>query len=119
MNPSFGIERCKHYNWHHEDKSVKKVAIESQLDLVSAVLIFFAATIPAYLSLKLKGKIRILTTVLAAFIILHAIYHTVRMQGLESMADSVFEPASVLMMIGFGITYLAISYKKKQEATGK
>lgn len=90
--------------------------IEGQLDFVSAVLIFFAAIIPAYLSVKLKGNMRMMTVALTAFIIMHGIYHTVRMQGLESMADGVFEPASVVMLIAFGATYLGVSYKKKQEA---
>jgi len=92
------------------------VDIEGQLDFVSAVLIFFAAIIPAYLSVKLKGNMRMMTVALTAFIIMHGIYHTVRMQGLESMADGVFEPASVVMLIAFGATYLGVSYKKKQEA---
>jgi hypothetical protein len=96
-----------------------KVVIESGLDLVSAVMIFFAAIIPAYLSLKLKGDISKVTITLTAFIVLHGIYHVVRMQGIESMADNVFEPASVIVLIAFGVTYLSVSYKKKQEAHGK
>jgi ABC-type transport system involved in cytochrome c biogenesis permease subunit len=97
-----------------------KLAIESWLDLVSAVMIFFAAIIPAYLSLKLKGNIRKVTITLTAFIVMHGIYHVVRMQGIESIADSVFEPASIIVLIAFGLTYLAVSYeKKKQDATGK
>jgi hypothetical protein len=42
------------------------------------------------------------------------------MQGIESIADSVLEPASVIVLIAFGLTYLGVSYeKKRQEATGK
>jgi hypothetical protein len=52
--------------------------------------------------------------------VVHGIYHIVRMQGIESIADNVFEPASIIVLIAFGITYLGVSYnKKKQEATGK
>jgi hypothetical protein len=98
---------------------VKVVVIESGLDLVSAVMIFFAAIIPAYLSLKLRGDISKVTVTLTAFIVLHGIYHVVRMQGIESMADNVFEPASVIVLIAFGVTYLSVSYKKKQEARDK
>ncbi|MFL6367509.1 MAG: ABC-2 transporter permease [Nitrososphaera sp.] len=96
-----------------------KLAIESWLDFVSAILIFFAAIIPAYLSLKLKGDIRKVTIALTAFIVVHGIYHVVRMQGYESTAESVFEPASIMVLIAFGVTYLGVSYKKRQEATGK
>jgi hypothetical protein len=97
-----------------------KLAIESWLDLVSAAMMFFAAIIPVYLSLKLKGDISKVTITLTAFIVVHAIYHVVRMQGIESIAESVFEPASIIVLIAFGVTYLGVSYKKKnQEATGK
>jgi hypothetical protein len=43
------------------------------------------------------------------------------MQGIESLADSAFEPVSIIVLIAFGVTYLDVSYKKKkkQEATGK
>ncbi len=95
------------------------MAIESWLDFVSAVMIFFAAIVPTYLSFKLKGDIRKVTIALTAFIVIHGIYHLVRMQGNESIAESVFEPASIIMLIAFGITYLGVSYKKKQEVTRK
>jgi hypothetical protein len=96
------------------------LGIESWLDLVSAVMMFFAAIIPVYLSLKVKGDISKVTIMLTAFIIVHGIYHVVRMQGIQSIADSVFEPASIIVLIAFGVTYLGVSYKKKkQEATGK
>jgi hypothetical protein len=91
------------------------MAIEGQLDLVSAVLILFAAVIPAYLSVKLEGDMRKMTIALMTFLVLHGIYHAVKMQGLELIADGVFEPASVVMLIVFGGTYLGISYKKKYE----
>jgi hypothetical protein len=97
-----------------------KLAIESWLDLISATMMFFAAIIPAYLSLKLKGDIIKVTIMLTAFIVVHGIYHLVRIQGMESIADSVFEPASIIVLIAFGVIYLGVSYKKKkQEATGK
>lgn len=100
-----------------------KLAIESWLDLISTVMMFFAAIIPGYLSLKLRGDISKVTIMLTAFIVVHGIYHVVRMQGAESIADNVFEPASIIVLIAFGVTYLDVSYKKKkkkkEEATGK
>ncbi|HEU4443974.1 MAG TPA: hypothetical protein VFR94_04785 [Nitrososphaeraceae archaeon] len=100
-----------------------KLAIESWLDLISTAMMFFAAIIPGYLSLKLRGDISKVTIMLTAFIVVHGIYHVVRMQGAESIADNVFEPASIIVLIAFGVTYLDVSYKKKkkkkQEATEK
>jgi hypothetical protein len=98
-----------------------KLAIESWLDAISAAMIFFAAIIPGYLSLKLRGDISKVTIMLTAFIVVHGIYHLVRMQGIESIADGVFEPASIIVLIAFGVTYLGVSdkKKKKEESTGK
>lgn len=120
MNFRFGINARNIITGDVKNNSVK-LAIESWLDLVSAGMMFFAAIIPAYLSLKLKGDISKVTIALTAFIVVHGIYHIVRMQGIESIADNVFEPASIIVLIAFGITYLGVSYKKKkkQEATGK
>jgi hypothetical protein len=105
----------------HMKNDPVKLAIESWLDTISAAMIFFAAIIPAYLSLKLRGDISKVTIMLTAFIVVHGIYHLVRMQGIESIADGVFEPASIIVLIVFGVTYLGVSYKKKkkEEATGK
>ncbi len=119
MNSKCGIETANIITGNANNNLVK-VGIENELDLVSAVVILFAAIIPAYLSLKLRGEISKITTALTTFLVLHGIYHIVRMQGLESMADGVFEPASVIALIAFGTTYLGVSQrKKKQEATGK
>jgi hypothetical protein len=90
------------------------MAIESQLDLVGAVLILVGGIIPAYLSIKLKGDIARVTIALTAFILAHGIYHVVRMQGMEEVADGILEPASVLLLIAFGVIYLGMSNKKKK-----
>jgi ABC-type uncharacterized transport system permease subunit len=121
LNIRFGINARNIITGGVKNNSVK-LAIESWLDLVSAVMMFFAAIIPAYLSVKLKGDISKVTIALTVFIVVHGIYHLVRMQGTESIADSVFEPASIIVLIAFGVTYLSVSYKKKkkqEEATGK
>ncbi len=120
MNFTFGINARNIITGDSKNNKVK-LAIESWLDLVSAVMIFSATVIPAYLSLKLKGDIGKLTIALTVFIVAHGIYHVVRMQGIESLADGAFEPISIIVLIAFGVTYLDVSYKKKkkQEATGK
>jgi hypothetical protein len=119
LNFRFGIN-ARNIITGEVKNNLVKLAIESWLDLISAAMMFFAAIIPAYLSLKLKGDISKVTITLTAFIVAHGIYHVVRMQGIESIAESVFEPASVIVLIAFGVTYLGVSYKKKnQEATGK
>ncbi len=51
----------------------------------------------------------------------HGVYHIVRMQGIESLADRALEPLSIIVLIVFGVAYLDVSYnkKKKKEAAGK
>lgn len=93
------------------------MTIENYLDLLSAVLIFFAAIIPAYLSLRLKGNMATVTIALSAFLVVHGAYHLVRMQGLESVADGVLEPASIIVLIAFGLAYLRVFNIKKREVT--
>lgn len=92
---------------------------ESALDLIGAIAIFFAGVIPAYLSFKLRGNMAMLTIALTVFIIMHGIYHLVRLQGMESIADGLFEPASVLALIAFGVTYFGVSHKKTKEEMQK
>jgi ABC-type uncharacterized transport system permease subunit len=93
------------------------VAIENWLDLVSAVLIFLAAIVPAYLSTRLGGKTRKLTIALTTFVVAHGTYHVVRMLGLESIADGVFEPASIIVLIIFGIIYIGVSQTRQPQET--
>ena len=97
---------------------MRLVAIENELNVISAVLILSAALIPAYLSIKLNGAFRIMTFALTAFIVLHGIYHIASMLDLELLSESIVEPGSVIALIAFGAIYLHISYRenKKQEA---
>lgn len=97
-----------------DEKKMISVAIEFSLDLISTILIFFAAIIPAYLSVMLKGEIRKLTIGLTGFVVIHGIYHIASMQGLETMAEGVLEPASIAVLIAFGLAYLQVSHKKNR-----
>jgi lysylphosphatidylglycerol synthetase-like protein (DUF2156 family) len=120
LNFRFGIN-ARNIITDNSKNNKAKLAIVSWLDLVSMVIIFFAAIVPAYLSVKLNGHIRKLTLALTAFIVVHGVYHIVRMQGIESLADRALEPLSIIVLIVFGVAYLDVSYnkKKKQEAAGK
>jgi len=97
--------------------SALKVAIESGLDFIGAILILLAAIIPAYLSVKLTGDLRKMTIALTAFIALHGTYHIVRMQSMEFLADRILEPASVMTLIAFGTIYIGVSYRRKKQET--
>jgi hypothetical protein len=79
--------------------------LESQLHFVSAIAIFLAAVVPIYLTLKLKDNLRKLTLILTIFILTHAIFHVLGFLGFNFLAEGVFEPISVTVLIFFGITF--------------
>ena len=79
--------------------------LETQLHFVSAIAIFLAAVVPIYLTLKLKDNLRRLTLILTIFILTHAIFHVTGFLGFNFLAEGVFEPISVTVLIFFGIAF--------------
>jgi hypothetical protein len=79
--------------------------LETQLHFVSAIAIFLAAVVPIYLTLKLKDNLRRLTLILTIFILTHAIFHIIGFLGFNFLAEGVFEPISVIVLIFFGIAF--------------
>jgi len=77
-----------------------------EINSVDAILIFVAAVIPLYLAFRLEGYLRLLATALFAFVIVHALYHTVAVIGYNDIADNIVEPLSVAVLIVFGLLYL-------------
>jgi hypothetical protein len=85
---------------------------ETQLHFVSAVVILLASIIPIYLTIKLKDNLKKLTAILSIFILIHAVYQVVGFLGLTLLADGVFEPLSVAVLIFFGIIYSGFAKPK-------
>jgi hypothetical protein len=86
--------------------------LETNLHFISAIVIFLAAIVPIYLTLKLKNNIRKLTLILTIFILTHAVYHIVGFYGLTLLGEGVFEPLSVAVLIFFGIIYSGFAKPK-------
>jgi hypothetical protein len=86
--------------------------LESQLHFISAILILFAAVVPIYLTVRLRNNLRKLVLVLTIFILVHALYHIVGFFGFTILAEVVFEPLSVAVLIFFGIVYYGIGRPK-------
>ena len=86
--------------------------LESQLHLVSAILILLAAVVPIYLTVRLRNNLRKLVLVLTIFILVHAVYHVVGFFGLTILGEGVFEPLSVAILIYFGIVYSGMTRPK-------
>jgi uncharacterized membrane protein HdeD (DUF308 family) len=79
-----------------------------EIHYISSMFIFIASVIPIYLSFKLKNELRVLTILLGAFAIFHAVYHVVYAVGLETFSEEMLQPISIIILILFGIAYLRI-----------
>lgn len=86
--------------------------LESQLHFISAILILLAAIVPIYLTIKLRNDLRKLVLILTIFILVHSVYHIAGFFGLTILAEAVFEPLSVAILIYFGIIYYELTRPK-------
>ena len=87
------------------------------LHLASAVIMFAAAIIPIYLSLRLKRNLRILTFLLAVFILFHGIYHLAYYFGEEELGEGLFRTISIVVLIIFGIAFINVARSRKEKLT--
>jgi chromate transport protein ChrA len=87
------------------------------LHLASAVIMFAAAIVPIYLSLRLKRNLRILTFLLAVFILFHGIYHLAYYFGEEELGEGLFRTVSIVVLIIFGIAFIKMARSKKEKLT--
>jgi hypothetical protein len=85
------------------------------LHLSSAVIMFAAAIVPIYLSLKLKSNLRILTVLLAVFIFVHGIYHLAYYAGEEVLGEGLFRTISIVVLIIFGIAFIYLARFKREK----
>ena len=79
--------------------------IEIQLQFFSAIIILASSAVPIYITIKLKENLRKLTLILTVFILIHTVYHIFGFLGYSILAEGVFQPLSVAVLIFFGIVY--------------
>ena len=83
-----------------------------------ASFIFPASAVPIYLSIRVtKIMMGRLAVLLAAFSLVHASYHAAAFAGFEFLSEDVLEPASVVLLLIFGISY-SISTQRRQKELG-
>lgn len=92
--------------------------METEFHFLSAITILIAIAIPIYIAITLRhsnnSRLRNLIVVLAIFIAVHGIYHITDFFGFSFLAEWLFEPISVAILIFFGLLYLR-SYQTAQE----
>jgi DMSO/TMAO reductase YedYZ heme-binding membrane subunit len=86
------------------DNSLTEIGI----NFVSMIVIFTAAGIPVYIAIKLNNNnnnpnLKKLAIMLAVFILAHGVYHITRFLGFTLLAEGVFEPLSITILIAFGV----------------
>ena len=86
--------------------------LEIQLHFISAIVILLAALVPIYLTIRLKDNLRKLVAILSFFLLTHSVYHILGFLGLTLLAEGVFEPLSVAVLIIFGFVYSDIAKPK-------
>jgi hypothetical protein len=81
------------------------------MDLVSGGIALFAimvaaGIIPLIMAFKVKThSLRILSLLLGLFAVVHGFYHLAYGFQQELLADAVFEPVSLILLIGLGAYY--------------
>lgn len=97
------------------------MSTETDLQLISTIVILVAIIIPVYISIKLRNSsnsmLRKLIITLAIFILIHGIYHITDLLGFSFLAESLFEPLSIAILISFGLLYFRISQTKQEIKT--
>jgi DMSO/TMAO reductase YedYZ heme-binding membrane subunit len=86
---------------------------EIDINFVSMIVIFTAAVIPVYIAIKLNNNshsgnnnnpnLKKLAIMLTVFVLVHGVYHITRFLGFNLLAEGVFEPLSITILIAFGV----------------
>lgn len=82
------------------------------MNVFSGILILSIGIIPAFLSLKTTGNVKLLLIILTLFTMIHGSYHFLDSIGFEFLSDFIIRPISVIVLIIFGIITLRIKRKK-------
>jgi hypothetical protein len=97
--------------------------LQANLHLISTIAIFSAAIIPIYISIKIKTgnkqKVRAITVMLTAFILIHGFYHVFALFGHTLIAEGFFEPLSAIILVLFAILMVRILYPNSLAVLGK
>ena len=97
------------------------ISIQTEIPTIQAIVYFIAAVVPIYLTVVMKKyrnrniSFRNLLIVLAVFVIMQGIYHTVGALGFSLLAKGILEPLSFGILILFAVFYLNSKRRTKNE----
>ncbi len=85
------------------------------MDLVTGGIVLFAimvaaGIVPLIIAVRVKvHSLRILSLLLGLFAIVHGFYHLASGFQQVLLADAVFEPASLILLVGLGLYYSKVA----------
>ena len=97
------------------------ISIQTEIPTIQAIVYFVAAVVPIYLTVVMKKyrnrtkNFRNLLIVLAVFVIMQGIYHTVGALGFSLLAKGILEPLSFGILSLFAFFYLNSKRRTKNE----
>jgi hypothetical protein len=104
------------------------ISIPTEIQITQSIVYFIAAAIPIYLSRILKKRtdgnnnnnnnnkhFKVLTIILAGFVLMQAIYHAIGALGFSLLAKGILEPLSFVILLFFGVIYLVSKIRTKSE----
>lgn len=97
------------------------ISIQTEIPTILAIVYFIAAVVPIYLTIVIKKSLnrnnnfKNLLIVLAVFVIMQGIYHSVSALGFGLLAKGILEPLSFGILIFFGSIYLISKTSAKAE----
>ena len=103
------------------------ISIPTEIQITQSIVYFIAAAIPIYLTRILKKRtdgnnnkhFKVLTIILAGFVLMQAIYHAIGALGFSLLAKGVLEPLSFVILLLFGVIYLVSKIRTKSEVKVK
>jgi uncharacterized membrane protein YfcA len=97
------------------------ISIQTEIPTIQAIVYLIAAAVPIYLTVVMKkyrnrdNNFKILLIVLAVFLIMQGIYHSVSALGFSLLAKGILEPLSFGILILFAVFYLNSKRRTKNE----
>jgi hypothetical protein len=97
------------------------ISIQTEIPTIQGIVYFIAAVVPIYLIFIMEkygsrnNNFKNLLIVLAVFIIMQGIYHSVGALGFSLLAKGILEPLSFGILILFAVFYLHSKRRTKNE----
>ncbi len=82
------------------------MTLEWTLNFLAFASLCLVGLVPILIAFKVRiPSLRIVSLLLGLFAITHGLYHLSEAFGFDLLSDVIFEPSSVVFLLGFGLYY--------------